>query len=95
MEGAHNFGCHDVDPETSAQWRKECYATEPRSGFAIKLTSKYTGDVVHLGVKYRTAVAAQKDAVRIVCSRCNHFSIYPVPDGHMWKNRHVGFAAAE
>lgn len=59
--------------------------------YVITLSSKYTGEAVHLGVEYPTHEQAQEYADQSVCSRCNTVSIVPVPDEAAWINRYEGF----
>lgn len=45
--------------------------------WAIKLRSRYTGDEIVLGARYKSQKDAEKAARQDVCSRCNTWSVFP------------------
>jgi hypothetical protein len=59
--------------------------------YAIRLSSRHTGDSIVLGSMYNTKEEAQKYADMEVCGRCNIVKIFPVDDDERWINKNIGF----
>lgn len=59
--------------------------------YAIKLHSKHTGEIIHLGSLYETQEEAEQYVEAEICKRCNSITIYSVPNNWVWKDRKTGF----
>jgi hypothetical protein len=61
--------------------------------YAIRLRSKYTGQIVCLGSKFNTHEDAVNWAESNVCKRCNYVEFYPVRTDWIWVDKDSGFTA--
>ena len=59
--------------------------------YAIRITSRHTGEDITLGTKWPTKEQAEADADVNVCPRCFRYSIVPVGDDDVWLNKNQGF----
>lgn len=69
--------------------------TKPKYKYGIRLRSKHTGEEITLGSQYDSEEEAIKNAEKQVCSRCNSFSIIPLPENAIWMDKETGFVRGE